>query len=111
MAFKKFYHRHMVDIPRITLFVQRRYRVDWSFVDGHWLGKNFITHDQFPIDFHFGPDENIVLDHFWVICIDHPGDKKYVTHNVDGFVKSPISGKLVISGWTLDKPCLNRRVV
>jgi hypothetical protein len=35
----KFNHRHMVDIPRIKFFAQRRYRANWSFLDGHEIGK------------------------------------------------------------------------
>jgi hypothetical protein len=27
----------MVDIPRIKFFVQRRYRANWPFLDGHYL--------------------------------------------------------------------------
>jgi hypothetical protein len=27
----------MVDIPRIKFFVQRRYRTNWPFLDGHYL--------------------------------------------------------------------------
>jgi hypothetical protein len=34
----KFNRRHMVDIPRIKFFAQRRYRANWPFVDGHELG-------------------------------------------------------------------------
>jgi hypothetical protein len=30
----KFNRRHMVDIPRIQFFVQRRYWANWSFMDG-----------------------------------------------------------------------------
>jgi prepilin-type processing-associated H-X9-DG protein len=32
---EKFYRRYMVDIPRIKFFAQRRYRANWSFLDGH----------------------------------------------------------------------------
>jgi len=31
----KFNRRHMVDIPRIKFFAQRRYRANWPFLDGH----------------------------------------------------------------------------
>jgi len=34
-AREKFNRRHMVDIPRILFFVQRRHRANWSFMDGH----------------------------------------------------------------------------
>jgi hypothetical protein len=33
----KFNRRHMVDIPRIKFFAQRRYRANWPFMDGHYL--------------------------------------------------------------------------
>jgi hypothetical protein len=36
-AHEKFNRRHMVDIPRIKFFAQRRYRANWPFVDGHEL--------------------------------------------------------------------------
>jgi ATP-dependent Clp protease adaptor protein ClpS len=34
-AREKFNRRHMVDIPRIKFFAQRRYRANWPFVDGN----------------------------------------------------------------------------
>jgi len=34
-AREKLNRRHMVDIPRIQLFAQRRYRANWTFMDGH----------------------------------------------------------------------------
>jgi hypothetical protein len=34
----KFNRRHMVDIPRIQFGAQRRYRANWTFMDGHYLG-------------------------------------------------------------------------
>jgi hypothetical protein len=36
-AREKFNRRHMVDIPRIKFFAQRRYRANWPFMDGHSL--------------------------------------------------------------------------
>jgi hypothetical protein len=34
---EKFNRRHMVDIPGIKFFAQRRYRTNWPFMDGHYL--------------------------------------------------------------------------
>jgi hypothetical protein len=39
-AREKFNRRHMVDIPRIKFFAQRRYRANWSFMDGHSLFRH-----------------------------------------------------------------------
>jgi 16S rRNA G527 N7-methylase RsmG len=36
-AREKFNRRHMVDIPRIQFFAQRRYRANWTLMDGHYL--------------------------------------------------------------------------
>jgi len=36
-AREKFNRRHMADIPRIKFSAQRRYRDNWSFVDGLYL--------------------------------------------------------------------------
>jgi hypothetical protein len=45
---EKFYRRHIVDIPRIKFFGQRRYRANWSFVDGHEPTKSrfAMTHED-----------------------------------------------------------------
>ena len=38
-ACEKFYRRHIVDIPRIKFFAQRRYRANWPFMDRHLLER------------------------------------------------------------------------
>jgi hypothetical protein len=54
-AHEKFNRRHMVDIPRIKFFSQRRYRANWPFVDGHELTPVltrdivFMVRHQVPI--------------------------------------------------------------
>jgi prepilin-type processing-associated H-X9-DG protein len=42
--------RGMVDIPRIKSFAQRRYRANWSFVDGHYLASVNIDQTQMDRD-------------------------------------------------------------
>jgi hypothetical protein len=39
----KFNRTHMVNIPRIKFFAQRRYRANWPFLDGHWARANVTT--------------------------------------------------------------------
>jgi hypothetical protein len=46
----------MVDIPRIKFFAQRRYRANWTFLDGHYLSLG-ISGWALPIAWH-----NVNLD-------------------------------------------------